>query len=236
MDNVFEPNLPTGGLFQPSASAGQHLRALRITQNQLVTVLDGKGAMAHCTMQPNGLLQIIHHQVTPAPATLMLAMGNLEHRDRMEFAVEKAAELGCTHFIPLRTDHAGHGRVTHERMVAKAQAALVQSGRTWLMEIGTSSTVDTVVASIPANSLVIVGDMVGLPPSTAAITGTGDLVVIVGPEGGFSRREEGVLDSLGETCSLYKWCITKTRLRAETAAVSLISVAVALRDAPMPIG
>jgi RsmE family RNA methyltransferase len=88
-----------------------------------------------CRMIDATRFEVMHVESETYPVPRILGIGVLENRDRMEFAVEKAVELGATHIIPLITDHSGFARTTSNRLVAKAIAALTQCGRLWLPEI-----------------------------------------------------------------------------------------------------
>jgi 16S rRNA (uracil1498-N3)-methyltransferase len=90
----------------------------------------------------------------------------------------------------------------------------------WLPEIASPVTIDEVTWG----SVVVVGDDRGARPSASVLTD--HVTVIVGPEGDFSDREKAVLASLEQT---HRWAIGSTRLRAETAAIALVSTVVALR-------
>ncbi|MCO6465308.1 MAG: RsmE family RNA methyltransferase [Bradyrhizobiaceae bacterium] len=219
MDNVFDPSVPTVGTYQPSADAQRHVRALRIREGESVRVLNGAGTIVVCRAAAGGQLEVVDVTQTPKPPSTILAMGRIDHRDRMEFAIEKAAELGCTDFIPLITDYSARERVTTERMQSKAVAALTQSGNAWLMTIHAATTLNTLLASLHSDIAVIVGDADGIRPTVIGSLGQGAMV-LVGPEGGFSVREQEMIDQRAPI----RWAINAQRLRTETAAVALLSV------------
>lgn len=225
MDNVFDPDLPMQGTFVPNADVLRHIKALRVGPDQPITVLDGKGNRAVCTLQSKSTLCVTSYTSTRPMPQMILAMGHLDNKDRMEFAIEKAAELGCTEFVPLMTDHAMHARVSHERMVAKAQAALTQSGQTWLMNIRQTVSLDAFLSTLDSNMHIIVGDSEGSTPSNTMFSQNPSAALIVGSEGGLSLREQDLLNNLpSRGITIHRWAINKVRLRAETAAVALVSI------------
>ena len=225
MDNVFDPDLPLDGTYAPNADVLRHIKALRVGLGQPITVLDGKGNRAVCTVQSKNTLFVASYVATKPMTRMVLAMGHLDNKDRMEFAIEKAAELGCTEFVPLMTDHAMHARVSHERMIAKAQAALTQSGQTWLMHIGQTVSLDTFLNTLDSSTHIIVGDPEGSNPLNASFSQNSPVALVVGSEGGLSMREQALLNNLpSRGITLHRWAINKVRLRAETAAVALVSI------------
>ncbi len=224
MDHIYirecEPTHTTAPL---SADAVRHIAALRLRDGEQVKVLNGRGLIARCTVQrQEGVLSLVVTDtlMIPKPPSLTLVMSVLDNRDRYEFALEKATELGITRFIPLLAERSQHHRVNHDRLVAKAIAALTQCGVAWLPDILPAVGVDRVDWS----ETIIMGDDQGAPPNTADLTG--DVCVVVGPEGDFSDREKSLLTNDLRT---KRWAIGRNRLRAETAAIALIANVVSVR-------
>ncbi|MCX6139399.1 MAG: RsmE family RNA methyltransferase [Candidatus Kapabacteria bacterium] len=202
----------------------RHIAALRLRDGEQVKVLNGRGLIAHCTVErtPGTVSLVIRDRVlVPKPRGLTLVMSILDGRDRFEFSLEKATELGITRFVPLLAEKSQHHRTSEVRLQAKAIAAITQCGVAWLPEIAPPTTIDV----LPWGTRVIVGDDKGKPPSSEDIAD--DLCVIVGPEGDFSEREKNVLRADPRT---RHWAIGPNRLRAETAAMSLIANVVSGRS------
>lgn len=221
MDNLYSPTITAADqIVTPDAEMQRHIAALRLRDGEKVRILNGRGLVATCTVQRQTgsvVLQVLERSVYPAPAQLTLALGVLDNRDRFEFAVEKATELGVTRIAPVVCDHARHARSTTERLRQKAIAAITQSGNPWLPEILDPTAFD----SLPLGEVVIVGDAQGDTPSKLI---SHDTWILVGPEGGFSNRE---LHKLSSMPNVLRWRIGSNRLRAETAAVALVARAVA---------
>lgn len=206
------------------AVAERHIAALRLRDGEMIKVLNGRGLVAVCTVKRTGQrVELTVNTVVerPKPPALTLVMSILDNRDRFEFALEKSTELGITRFVPFLADHSQHHRTSHERLIAKAVAAITQCGVAWLPEITAPTTVDALVWG----TRIIVGDDNGQPPSSSDLTQ--DVTVIVGPEGDFSERERAVLEDDPRCRS---WAIGQNRLRAETAAVALIANVVSVRS------
>lgn len=224
MDHLFIADFgPNDSTVTLDEATRRHVAALRLRDGERIRALNGRGLVGLCSVVRRGTdVQLVVHEAEtrPRPASLTLVMSNLDNRDRFEFALEKAVELGVTCFVPLLADRCQHQRVSMDRLRAKAIAAVTQCGVAWLPELLPPATIDAVAWG----STVIVGDDRGARPTKDLLSG--DVTVIVGPEGDFSDREKAILDGLPQT---QRWAVGSTRLRAETAAIALVSTVVALR-------
>lgn len=224
MDHLFIAEFGADDTIVPIDEAvRRHVAALRLRDGEHVRVLNGKGLVGQCSVARRGSdvhLHVLSRDVHPKPSPLTLVMANLDNRDRFEFALEKATELGVTCFIPLLADHCQHQRVNMDRLRAKAVAAVTQCGVAWLPEIAQPTSIE----GVEWGSVVIVGDDRGARPTSDV--GAQHVTVIVGPEGDFSDREKEILNALPQT---QRWAIGSTRLRAETAAIALVSAVITLR-------
>jgi 16S rRNA (uracil1498-N3)-methyltransferase len=141
--------------------------------------------------------------------------------DRAQFLVEKLTELGATRLVPLRTDRsivfAGEGR--QEKLQRWVIEASKQCGRNVLMEIAPLLSWSDYIgrADLPARRLLA---HPGGDPVAEAHRGEGDVVVAVGPEGGFTDAEVASARAVGwRTVGL-----GPRILRVETAAIAVASL------------
>lgn len=222
MDNLYLSTITASDeIVTPDDELRRHMAALRLRDGEHVRVLNGRGLVVTCQVQRQTGVAVLsavdcvqHHE----SRHLTLALGVLDNRDRFEFAVEKATELGVTRIVPVLCDHAHHVRSSTERLRQKAIAAVTQSGNPWLPEICDPIEFD----ELPLGDVVIVGDAQGKVPSDVPLH---DTWILVGPEGGFSARE---LEKLACMPNAVRWRIGNNRLRAETAAVALVSHAICM--------
>ena len=216
MDHIYiESCVATNETAPLDSDALRHIAALRLRDGEQVRVLNGKGLVAACTIERLGsqvTLRLGEREERPKPIALTLVMSVLDSRDRLEFALEKATELGMTTFVPLLAERAQHHRTSNARLVAKAIAAITQCGVAWLPEIAAPVSID----DFPWATCTIVGDENGSTPSDIGA----DVCVVVGPEGDFSDREKQILNEDPRTL---RWAVGNNRLRAETAAIALIA-------------
>jgi len=75
----------------------------------------------------------------------VLAVGLIRKRDRLEFLLEKATELGVDHFVLFSADHSEKGSVRTERLMAVLMRAMKQSRRTFLPGLSVVGSLDEVL-------------------------------------------------------------------------------------------
>ncbi|MGA9207088.1 MAG: RsmE family RNA methyltransferase [Terriglobales bacterium] len=160
--------------------------------------------------------------------TLLLAIFKF---DRMEWAIEKATELGVARVVPLiakRTDShlasAAAKRVERWRRIAREAAQ--QSRRAAPPEIDAPVRLQEGLAP-PADRRVVLSEgeeQVSLKQAVAGWKGT--LALAVGPEGGWTGEEERAFRQHGWIAA----SLGPTVLRTETAAIAAVSIVVAERN------
>ena len=232
MDYVFISDLDANDQeIRVTEAVAQHLKALRINDQQRVGVINGKGikAIAHVQLHKKEYqLRVDSIEKSPANPRNVLALGILDHRDRFEFAIEKACELGATDIIPLHTNHVQFVRLSNERLLAKCVAACTQSGNPWVPLVHDFMTVQQALlwqTLMLPNGVCIVGDVCGQSPRYADIERP--VMLMVGPEGGFSNAEQAMIS---QHPNVTFWAVGNHRLRAETAAIALLSIVIGLQQ------
>lgn len=201
----------------------QHItKVLRHSVGDTVFVTDGKGKCYRCQINDfkknTVFLDIteIKEEPTGKPQ-VTLCMGIIKKRDRLEFSVEKAVELGVAKVILFKGEHSQKGNVREDRLESTAIAAMKQSLRFYLPEINIEESLENAVLSYSGNSRVIIADET-IDDSEPNIKSSQEYFLIVGPEGGFSGNEREFLT----TIQADYYSLGKKRLRAETAAIIMV--------------
>lgn len=148
--------------------------------------------------------------------------------DHMEWAIEKLTELGVTSIVPMvamRTSHhlikAAEKRVERWRKIAKE--ASQQARRVSPLEIGEPIKLPKAVAGAQGFRIVL-SEMEDSISLKAALAGTQPpLTMAFGPEGGWTDEELELFQRSGWRSAT----LGHTILRAETAAIAAVAVAVA---------
>jgi 16S rRNA (uracil1498-N3)-methyltransferase len=237
---IFAPGLTEGPLdLDPDAS--HHLgKVLRLRAGDTITLFDGKGyeaqavidAMDRALVRVTAQSPVAINRESPIDITVVQSLCT---GDKMDWVVQKATELGATRVIPLSADRSVlkldgsrmEKRVSHWRGIAQASTA--QSGRTHQPEITPVMSFTEMLQWWRNQPRPITGWC--LDPFAATSLGQssiqGPLVILVGPEAGWTDTEETQAKAagfLGIRCG-------PRILRTETAAAALLAaVAVKLGE------
>ncbi len=202
------------------------VHVMRKKEGDAIIVVDGKGnaydALIGRIERHTALCRVesrrMHYREPELRVTL--AAGVLKNPSRFDFLVEKATELGVSEIIPLRSARTIPSHARSGRWRKLALAAMKQSGRSWLPAVRDLSDFAGVLEEFRgcANRVVAHEDpAVGSPFGEIGkpVAGGSGLLLLVGPEGGFTPDEIGecLREGFG---TLY---LGERRLRTETAAV-----------------
>ena len=138
-------------------------------------------------------------------------------KDRTDFIVEKAAELGASRIMPVGTEFTQSDRLRLDRLQAHAVAAAEQCGGTYVPEVVELKKLSAVLDDWPAERRLMFCDEAA--EAGALPDDRGPWAIVIGPEGGFSDAERKRLRAMGHTVSL-----GPRILRADTAAVSAMTL------------
>lgn len=211
-----------------------HLRVRRAVEGQPVRVLDGAGSLAtgRLVRQGKGYAVLVGEvSLAPRPPAFILAVGAGD-RDRFAWLAEKAAELGVTDLVPLMTERtrsvAAGIRPSHiEALQRRARQAVKQSLAPWSPTIHPLRSVAEAAAGAEASSRWLADVNADPPPP---IRPDAALMVVVGPEGGFTESERVTFGSAGFTPVR----LAPDRLRFETAALAAAAVVASQRPPRFP--
>jgi 16S rRNA (uracil1498-N3)-methyltransferase len=159
-----------------------------------------------------------------ARVTLVLSIFKF---DRMEWAIEKCTELGATRIVPLiarRTEaHLGAAASKRvERWRRLALQAAEQSRRASSPELSEPLKLKDAVALTGTMRIVLseTESEVSLKEALGSHSGDGDMVLALGPEGGWTNDELKLFQDAGWISA----SLGNTILRAETAAIAAMAV------------
>lgn len=197
-------------------------KVLRYQSGDKINVTDGAGNLYFCEITNIGksivdlLLLDKKSEVRRSPF-VTLCIGNIKSRDRLEFAVEKATELGVDRIIIYRGDHSQKGNMRMDRIESAVLAALKQSFRLFLPEIHYEESLKSLLFHQKENDLLLMADETTTHTSFIDPE-VSSYFLIIGPEGGFSQNERDTLDQKGAL----KVSLGDKRLRTETAAIIMV--------------
>ena len=230
--------LTLGAELELPAAAARHVQVLRLQPGGVITLFNGEGGEHSATILRMGrsdvVVRVDNHQALEREATrrVHLALG-MPANDRMDWLVEKAAELGVASVQPLHTAHSVL-RLTGERATKKqghwqqvAVAACEQCGGNRVPDvlpvsdlaawIGRSTGVAPLrcVLSLAEGSQPLAEVLAGVPTDAP-------VCFLSGPEGGLSPTE----DAQARAAGFVPVTLGPRVLRAETAALLALAVSV----------
>jgi len=154
---------------------------------------------------------------------------------KMEFIIQKTTELGINTFIPVRTERTIL-KIKNDVLERKLErwkkislSAAKQSGRSTLVKIIHPITIQELISNYDSTEKIILSgkaekclkDIILSPffgehknPEIPSST-----LILIGPEGGWTEKEEGYIVEHGYT----RACLGDLILRSETAAISAVS-------------
>jgi 16S rRNA (uracil1498-N3)-methyltransferase len=231
--------LPTGQIEDHRATITgvelNHLRrVLRLRAQDRVVVFDDAGSehegIIRSLSEDRGEIEIIRsYQVNnESPLKTTLALG-LTKGEKMDWVVEKATELGVHTVVPFVSSYTipklNERKVAQrsERWQKIALSAAKQSGRVRIPEIMALTEFRDLLESVSPDALRLLfwekECQQGLSELKETRKSIGEVVVMIGPEGGFSAHEAALALEQG-----FKVVRLGPRiLRAETAAVAALS-------------
>ncbi len=229
--------LATGELRLSGPEHHYLMRVRRARVGEAVELFDGAGASAASVIAAidgeTTTLRVDEVRAAALDRATLAAAIPLIKGERMDQCVEKLVEVGCDRLLLWEAERSvvrlevNKRGARLERIRAQIAAAVRQCGRSTIPTVEGIWTLAELIeqtAGVAARRIALVPGAQRLMPSTTGGSGTGSgsgtVLMISGPEGGFAPGELAALDAAGfERASL-----TSTVLRAETAPVLGIAI------------
>lgn len=214
---------------------GRHAaRVRRLRVGEQVDLADGTGALAHCVVTVAGTdsltLTVQERTAAPTPTPSFTVVQALPKGDRGELAVEVLTEVGVDVIVPWQaarcvTQWTGpRGEKSAQRWTAHAREAAKQARRPRVPEVAPLASTTQVAARLAAAELAIVlHEGSSDPLATVMLPSAGEVVLVVGPEGGIDEAELTAFASTGALTSR----LGPEVLRTSTAGVAALSALLA---------
>lgn len=218
--------LPDGEHAVLGGPEGRHaatVRRLRAGESLLLS--DGHGGLARCQVgevqRDSVTLSVARTWTEPEPRPRVVLAQALVKGDRGELAVELATEAGVDEILPWRAercvarwDDGPRGDKALARWRATAREAAKQARRAWCPTV--NAPVDTAaLAGLVSHAVTLVlHESAEQRLTDISLPTAGDILLVVGPEGGISDGELATLAAAGA----HTVRLGPTVLRASTAA------------------
>lgn len=226
-----ETELNTGNTIELTESVFHHwVRVLRAKELDQAIFFNGKGGEYIVTLteinKKNAFVSIDQFNPIDRTAPAEVILGQVMSKgDRMDYAIQKATELGVT-TIQLLTSERCEMRLRYERDQKKldhwqsiAIAACEQCGMNKVPNVlAPISLTDWVKSEQLPQSRFVLAPNKG--QENVVLNSQPDLALLIGPEGGLSEAE---IDAANQN-HFQNWCIGDRVLRTETAPVVALSI------------
>ena len=235
VEEVREP----GVLVVAGDEAAHALRVKRLEPGDRVEVLDGRGRVgegtllsAHKQGKSHWAAQIDVRSVRQAPPTSprVVVRTGVPKGERVEQMLDGLSQVGAAAWGPLRTARSvvdpRSGKM--DRLTRVAREASKQCGRAWTLEVLPGT--DLAPALAESGPRAVLADASGAPYEP---TGAGEVLLLVGPEGGWEPAEIERARRAGARVASFGVHV----MRVETAAVASAAIVLdAERRAALSVG
>ena len=223
--------LPAGQSIELAEGPARHVQVLRLQPGAPVVLFNGEGGEFEAVVEHMGRSQVrveigAHRAVErEAARQVHLAVG-MPANERMDWLVEKATELGAASIQPmvaqrsvlkLNSERADRKRAHWQAICI---AGCEQSGRNRIPPVHGVMDLSQWLAVLPPNQVRVVLSLATTADSLArAAAGSLPVLVLSGPEGGFTPPEENAAVAEGFAAA----SLGQRVLRAETAPLAALA-------------
>lgn len=229
------PGSISGDVINISGSEAHHIvDVMRLSVGDKVAVFDGTGneyTGVIEALKPRSVVVRVSEKRRPDMGgniriTLIQA---IPKKDRMDYIVEKATELGVGSVVPVMTERTipqwnekkADAHVL--RWIAIAREAAKQCGRADIPEISVVKKFDRAITDLACAPIKLIAALSGCAMPVKHVLGgahAGDTVIAIGPEGDFTQEEL----ALAEKAGFLTVDLGPRVLRSDTAGLSVISM------------
>jgi 16S rRNA (uracil1498-N3)-methyltransferase len=204
---------------------GRHATTVRrLLPGEQAYLTDGAGTVAQCQVvgaRPGELeLAVLARWSQPRPQPSLAAAQAIPKGERAELAVELLTEVGADTVLPWQAERCvvrwrgDRAEKAVARWRSTALQAAKQSRRAWFPEVTGPADQDAVARRVAASALAVLLDPDAQRAlADLAVPQAGEIVLLVGPEGGVSPSEARLLTEAGAVPAR----LGPTVLRASTA-------------------
>ncbi|GIH19996.1 16S rRNA (uracil(1498)-N(3))-methyltransferase [Rugosimonospora africana] len=216
--------LPPDGEFTLDGPEGHHAADVaRLRVGEALLLGDGQGATAHAVVRAvrRGALDLSIMErwyAAPPDPRLVVAQG-IAKGERGELAVQAMTEVGVDEIVPwpaARSVAVWRDEKPLSRWRATVREAAKQARRPWIPEV--SAALPT--ARLAQRATLVLDSAATVPLSAVDLPGHGDIVLVVGPEGGIAPEELDAFTAAGAVPVR----LGDSILRTSTAGVAALAV------------
>jgi 16S rRNA (uracil1498-N3)-methyltransferase len=225
-------SLPSADTYTLDGPEGHHAAAVqRLRAGEELALADGRGGTAGAVVIAAGrdrlTVSITGREYAAPPDPRLVVVQALAKGDRGELAVQAMTEAGVDEILPWAAERSvvqwrgDRGDRARQKWVAAAREATKQARRSWLPAVGPAGSTRAVAGRLGAAAAgyVLHEEATGRL-SAAQPPATGEIVLVVGPEGGIAPAELAAFEAAGARPVRLGDAV----LRTSTAGVAALAV------------
>ncbi|GIF16140.1 16S rRNA (uracil(1498)-N(3))-methyltransferase [Actinoplanes teichomyceticus] len=227
-------SLPAGSSFTLDGPEGHHAATVqRLRAGEALILADGRGGTAYAEVVAVGRgsvdVAVRERTIEPAADPRLVVVQGIAKGDRGELAVQAMTETGVDEIVPWAASRSvaqwrgDRGAKARDRWAATAREAAKQARRSWLPVVAGAPDCSTrqVAARLAGAAAAFVLHEEATERLTAVpLPAGGEIVLVVGPEGGISDAEVSAFRDAGAVPVRLGSAV----LRTSTAGVAALSV------------
>jgi 16S rRNA (uracil1498-N3)-methyltransferase len=232
---LIEPTVAAGAgpgdAVELTGPEGRHaVTVTRIQVGEEIDLADGRGTVLSTTVETITGADSLTARVSdranvPAPQPRLTVVQALPKGDRGETAVETLAEVGVDVIVPWQADRSiarwsgAKSQKGPAKWASTARTAGKQARRAWFPEVTSlARTADVEERIAAAACAVILHELATTPIQHIAVPAAGEVLLIVGPEGGLTPDEIARFQAAGAQLALVGPTVMRTSTAGTVAA------------------
>lgn len=224
-----ETRLAPGATVVLAGAQSHYLRGvLRLKAGDRVRLFNGRDGEWDCLLAEIGKrecrAECQHKAAEPVPPPDIDYLFAPLKSARLDYLAQKATEMGVRRLVPVITERTVPQRVNVDRIRANAIEAAEQCNLVFVPEVLEPRPLGEVLAAWPGTRALVhchEGMARSDPIATLRTLEAERLALLIGPEGGFSEREQALLGSLPFVTAV---SLGPRIMRADTAAVAALAL------------
>ncbi|MFI5895509.1 16S rRNA (uracil(1498)-N(3))-methyltransferase [Actinoplanes sp. NPDC051513] len=227
-------DLPAGPSYTLTGPEGHHAATVqRLRAGETLILADGRGgnATAEVTAVGKGAVEVrvVARSVQKAADPRLVVAQGIAKGDRGELAVQAMTEIGVDEILPWAASRSvaqwrgDRGAKSREKWAATAREAAKQARRAWLPAVGGEpdcSTRQIAARLAGAAAAFVLHEEATLRLAAADLPASGEIVLVIGPEGGIDDAERASFEAAGAVAVR----LGSEVLRTSTAGVAALAV------------
>jgi 16S rRNA (uracil1498-N3)-methyltransferase len=214
---------------------GHHAaRVLRVRVGETVAVTDGHGGRVEGrVLRVDGgrvEVSVDRREQEAAPQPRVVVAQALPKGERAEIAVQLMTEVGVDAVVPWQARRCEvrwegeRGARSRDRWQRTADAATKQARRAWALQVEPTVGTGQLLGRVRDSACAVVLDAAApLPLQDVALPAQGEVLLVVGPEGGITDDELAELEAAGARCARLGPSVMRTSTAGAVAAALVLA-------------